>query len=929
MNRFQKIWGGDSLSVKRPKTNRERVIESLKTLSLALLDNNELGVSANTIAKKIDIQRSTVSLYLNELVRNKEAIKINTRPVYFLDANIYQNNKDKLSRITEYIENKETEQGNQDPFDELVGSDGSLKDVVDQIKSAVIYPPRGLSTLLVGESGVGKSFIAQLAYKFAQQKGLVKGKWIVLNCAEYADNPELLSSILFGNVKGAFTGADTDKSGLLKAAEDGYLFLDEVHRLTPENQEKLFQYMDKGTYRRVGETDQVHTSNARLIFATTEKQNADFLQTFLRRIPLVIQIPNFQERTRKERIDLITMLFFKEAKTIQHNLYIASEVVQVLIQNVNKGNVGKLASIVKLSCAEALLRAGSGEKDIHIKLDSLPHDFLRTTSVQDISTTKDYKIQIHFKSEQIKSRNTIERDHLYQFADKLIQNVLQYGSNKISKQEFYNQVGNVANGVIDYISFELRRIKTNAFSEYVEQTLKSILANLYVNIGISQFNSSANLLTKLIIYVNDYEDDQEIENLDQTILILKQKFSDEMKLTDRVVTAIKKQFDVHNTSLYQILVFAFIYSQNQKMVDRETNAVIITHGYSTAESLASTVNRLLGSYVYESFDMPLDASVDDIIREIKAYFKTVDIEKPLVILVDMGSLKALDQRLKKIYSGAIAIISGVSTEIALDIGNKVLQNNIDEDVLKRSAREAAPKITTVEPVKRKNVILTTCITGIGAATYLQKLIQDNTHGEITVISKDFYELKKNGIKDSVFNKYRVKIIVGTDDPSIPEIPYLSVEGLINRDVGDPVFLTAFPDVFTNASLKSMNDSIVRAFTVDNIANNMTALDPAVTVSQVEGCVTKLERSLGTKMDVYLKISLYMHLCFMFERVVQGEPNLDYHNVDHFRQCYGRFIEITEDALSDMQHYYSVKIPVSEIGFIFDILKNRVDLSNIE
>ncbi|GEA92467.1 hypothetical protein PDA01_03600 [Pediococcus damnosus] len=313
------------MSVKRPKTNRERVIESLKTLSLALLDNNELGVSANTIAQKIDIQRSTVSLYLNELVRNKEAIKINTRPVYFLDANIYQNNKDKLSRITEYIENKETEQGNQDPFDELVGSDGSLKDVVDQIKSAVIYPPRGLSTLLVGESGVGKSFIAQLAYKFAQQKGLVKGKWIVLNCAEYADNPELLSSILFGNVKGAFTGADTDKSGLLKAAEDGYLFLDEVHRLTPENQEKLFQYMDKGTYRRVGETDQAHTSNARLIFATTEKQNADFLQTFLRRIPLVIQIPNFQERTRKERIDLITMLFFKEAKTIQHNLYIASE----------------------------------------------------------------------------------------------------------------------------------------------------------------------------------------------------------------------------------------------------------------------------------------------------------------------------------------------------------------------------------------------------------------------------------------------------------------------------------------------------------------------------------------------------------------------------------------------------------------------------
>ena len=198
------------------------------------------------------------------------------------------------------------------------------------------------------------------------------------------------------------------------------------------------------------------------------------------------------------------------------------------------------------------------------KIDSLPNDFLRTTTVQDISTTKDYKIQIQFKSEKIKSRNTIERDHLYQFTEKLIQTVLQYGSNKITKHEFYNQIGNVENGLIDYISFELRIIKTNAFSEYVEQTLKSILANLYVNIGISQFNSSANLLTKLIIYINDYEDDQAIKSLDQTVLILRQKFADEMKLTDRIVSASEKQFDVHNKALYQILVFAFIYSQNQK-----------------------------------------------------------------------------------------------------------------------------------------------------------------------------------------------------------------------------------------------------------------------------------------------------------------------------------------------------------------------------
>lgn len=916
------------MATKRQKTNREKVIECLSTLSKSIFNTDALGVSANDIAKQIDIQRSTVSLYLNELVRNGDAIKVNTRPVYFLDEKIYQANKSEFDQVTQYIQQNDNDVI-QDPFGELVGSEGSLKDVVDQIKSAVIYPPRGLSTLLVGESGVGKSFIAQLAYQFARQKELVAGKWVVLNCAEYADNPELLSSILFGSVKGAFTGADSTKDGLLKEAEDGYLFLDEVHRLNPENQEKLFQYMDKGTYRRVGETGSVQKSNARLIFATTEKRNTDFLQTFLRRIPLVIQIPDFQERTRKERIDLITMLFFKESQTIQRNLRITSEVVQILIQNVNEGNVGKLASIAKLACAEALLHTPSNVDNIDIKLDSLPNDFLKTTNINNISMTKNYEIQIHFKSQHIKSRNTIERDQLYQFLNEFIKVSMAFSINKITEIQYYKQVGEIENQIIDYISFDLRKTKANAFSEYLEQTLKSILSNLYVNIGITQFNSSANLLTKLIIYINDYEDDQEVDELNETILILKQKFPDEIQLAGRIVNAVKNQFDIHSVALYQALVFSFIYSQNQKMIDRENNAIIITHGYSTAESLASTVNRLLGSYIYESFDMPLDASIDDIVREIRSYFKTIDITKPLIILVDMGSLKNLDERLKKIYQGSIAIISGVSTEIALDIGNKILQNNIDKLALQQSTKDGTPKLTVVEPIKQENVILTTCITGIGAAKYLQDLLQENTNGKITVISKDFYELKKNGIKDLIFSKYHVKIIIGTDDPCITEVPYLSVEGLINRDIGDPVFMTAFPSEFTSENLANMNSSVVRAFTIDNIANNMATLDPTVTVKQVENCVTKLERSLGTKMGVYLKISLYMHLCFMFERVVQGEPNLDYHNVRKFKQCYGHFIEITKDALSDMQHYYSVKIPDSEIGFIFDILKNRVDLSNIE
>lgn len=61
-----------------------------------------------------------------------------------------------------------------------------------------------------------------------------------MNCADYANNPELVSSMLFGYVKGAYTGADESKEGLLKEANGGYLFLDEVHRLKQRKSGKAF-----------------------------------------------------------------------------------------------------------------------------------------------------------------------------------------------------------------------------------------------------------------------------------------------------------------------------------------------------------------------------------------------------------------------------------------------------------------------------------------------------------------------------------------------------------------------------------------------------------------------------------------------------------------------------------------------------------------
>ena len=82
-------------------------------------------------------------------------------------------------------------------------------------------------------------------------ESISNSRFVSVNCSEYANNPELLTSNLFGHVKGAYTSAEEDQDGFISLANGGVLFLDEVHCLKAECQEKLFQFMDKGIYHKV------------------------------------------------------------------------------------------------------------------------------------------------------------------------------------------------------------------------------------------------------------------------------------------------------------------------------------------------------------------------------------------------------------------------------------------------------------------------------------------------------------------------------------------------------------------------------------------------------------------------------------------------------------------------------------------------------
>ena len=243
-------------------------------------------------------------------------------------------------------------------FKKLIGYRGSLRNKIDLAKAAILYPPNGLHTLIYGGSGVGKSELAECMYEFAVSSGAKpkNAPFIIFNCADYAENSNLLISQLFGVIKGAYTGATSDKDGLVEKANNGILFLDEIHRLPSEGQEILFYLIDKGKYRKLGETNVERKVNVLILAATTENPESNLLLTFRRRIPMLIELPKLTERPLSERLEVIVMFLTREAHRINRNLLVTKDVLMCLMLYNCKANIGQLKSDIQVICAKSYVK---------------------------------------------------------------------------------------------------------------------------------------------------------------------------------------------------------------------------------------------------------------------------------------------------------------------------------------------------------------------------------------------------------------------------------------------------------------------------------------------------------------------------------------------------------------------------------------------
>ena len=205
--------------------------------------------------------------------------------------------------------------------------------------------------LILGETGTGKELVAREIHDLSGHGGV----YLPVNCPEIS--PELLSSELFGHEKGAFTGADRARVGLIAAAGEGTVFLDEIGDLDLQSQAKLLRVLEDHKVRRVGSNhlDEVH---ARIVLATNRNlQDAcaagKFRHDLFERIRgFILELPPLRER--KADLLLLSQHFVEEYnKEYKTNLRLPAGGLDALFRYDWPGNVRELRAVIRKAAAYA------------------------------------------------------------------------------------------------------------------------------------------------------------------------------------------------------------------------------------------------------------------------------------------------------------------------------------------------------------------------------------------------------------------------------------------------------------------------------------------------------------------------------------------------------------------------------------------------
>lgn len=703
-----------------------------------------------------------------------------------------------------------------------------------------------------------------------------------------------MSSVLFGHVKGAFTGANEEKQGLLAEADGGYLFLDEVHNLSAENQEKLFLFIDSQKYRMLGDSKNWQTAKVRLLFATTEDIHSTLLATFRRRIPFEIRIPDFLERSYGERFLLVSSFFQNEAEILKKNICVDSEYFRRMLNLHEEGNIGAVKSKIKVLCAQAYSQQREEE--------------LRITT-----PGKESSDSFHFYWNRPEKKKWMSSYQIFSN----ITGCFVSGMN-------YSKIEEVLDLFLQTITRRLEENKKeNNFCEippfrHYEEKCRNSINKILKSYGYRLNELEIDEFYKMVIAVL----------FDETFFgaafkisgYEKKKYRKYEVMISRILDAVLEDYNDNVREFLQTILTVWL--SDKVKVKSKINALILMHGEHSASSMASLANEMIGDYVYEAFDMPIQVHTEELIVKVNDYVRDIETNEGLVLLVDMGSLERMYDKISRNVDGDLVIVNNVSTAFALELGFSLFDKADIYRITQMDMSQFNMKMQYYKGLSQKPNIIVSCISGEGIAVEIKEILSRYVNtDEIDILTMDYSELKKQLNRGSAEDFHNTIVVFTTTPLSSTVVPVMNVEDLVNGFTNP-----SFPEFMLNKeNVREFTNDIIKLFTLKGVASRLRFLNPEVVMQEVDQVIRGYENYYHVQLPNFLRINLFLHTSIMIERVLVKEESgkIDSIDTEGINEESRKFIEVSKDIFKSIMMKYKIEISDAEYLLLYQILQSVI------
>jgi len=317
-----------------------------KTFDIVIADINAFSKGEESFLNNIrsSKKRTTVvfTVSIDDVTRAVDSVKLGARE-YVVKPVSRERFLSVINEVLPEVSNgQEIEVPVRKEFAEIVTADKKIRSIFRYMNAIKLSPE---PVLVTGETGVGKDLIARAVHKVSK----AAGEFVQVNVAGLDDH--MFTDTLFGHLRGAFTGADKKRAGLIEKAKGGTLFLDEIGDLSHASQVKLLELLQSGTYYPIG-SDSQKTSDARIVVATNRdlyemQSNGGFRKDLYYRLSVHhIDIPPL--RKRLDDIPILFEHFLEMASTAQNRRkpsYVA-DLIPALKKHDFPGNIREMRAMV-------------------------------------------------------------------------------------------------------------------------------------------------------------------------------------------------------------------------------------------------------------------------------------------------------------------------------------------------------------------------------------------------------------------------------------------------------------------------------------------------------------------------------------------------------------------------------------------------------